>query len=89
VNTLNPSLHSAMDRRLDRSGRMTGMSGARAGSVRRTTRLAIVIAVQVILVLSVVMSMLGLGYENGTGVGPGFFPRPSPAGASRVELPPL
>ena len=59
------------------------MNTARWHSLRQTALVMVVVAVQVFLVLVVVASTLGFGYDAGTDGGPGRLtvPRPAPAGA--------
>jgi hypothetical protein len=83
VNAAQPSLRSVMDRPFDRSAR--GLSAVRLDSLRRMVLVTVVVVVQVLLVLGVVASTLGLGYNDGASVDPGRapMPKPAPAGASR------
>jgi hypothetical protein len=77
------SLRSAMDRAFDRRVRATSMPVARPLALRRMALVVAVVTVQVLVILGVVQSTVGLGYEPGTGIGPVPIPAPAPADASR------
>jgi hypothetical protein len=85
MNALHPTLHSPVDRPFVRPAGTMGFPAVRLHSLRRMVLVMVVVVVQVLLVLGVVASTLGLGYEDGARVGPGRVPdpAPAPAGASR------
>jgi hypothetical protein len=71
-----------MDLPFDRFLASTGGSAVRSHSLHRLMLVTLVVTVQVLLVLVVVASSLGVGHETPAGVGPDRPPSPQPAGAA-------
>lgn len=84
MNAVHPPLkavQSAMDRPFDRLDRAFSMPDARRLSLGRILLFVVVVTLHVVVVLGVVQSTIGLGYESGAGIGPVPIPAPAPAGA--------